>query len=537
MIDIRLLERWPALSRHPGALIAVARNVGDVEPAALLESVLLDRITQRDLSSTVDELLTAGEWRVAQDAIEVYADDDVANAMLGDVAIERERWLTGLRIRLLSLKARSSEVAGLAIPEEVPEEHALRRATGDAFVDALAHQVRDAEAQRRRRIEDGARAGVVPDVVLTRVEEALAHDHLAAAEWLLETCAASPRDVKAAWPTAVTASELSEPREVPRRRRWGWQTTVALAVSIVAGENLSRPPDFPDEWAVLPEDALGRAVLRLVDEADDAETDGDAARSLAEAVAIVVGDSFDPLLAAIPALTLRKPGSLSANRALQYVGDDNEVVATVSPLELLTVASDPHRRANLLRSVGIRIALPTALAREADWPHLDDVSLARYVAWLLDLLDLRAEEWFVETLVSVVDARSGLARALLAEVLGVASRTRLLSTDELITAWSTPRFSDLARASLEANMGSEDLCVVLAAVYWESATVTVADIVDAIDDLASVTLTLKQVDAAILRLVDQAVVVVEREDVRIHPRVRGMIVRAYPDVERALREF
>ena len=43
--------------------------------------------------------------------------------------------------------------------------------------------------------------------------------------------------------------------------------------------------------------------------------------------------------------------------------------------------------------------------------------MARYVAWLLDLLGVRAEAGFVETLVSATDARPLLARALLAEIL------------------------------------------------------------------------------------------------------------------------
>jgi hypothetical protein len=248
-----------------------------------------------------------------------------------------------------------------------------------------------------------------------------------------------------------------------------------------------------------------------------------------------VGDSYDALLATIPALTLRIPGTLSADGAIEFLEDTGDVLATVSPLELLTVASDPHRRANLLRSIGLRITLSTAIERETDWPSLDETSLARYVAWLLDLLGVRAEAGFAETLVSVVDARPSLARALLAEVLDIATRSRLLSIDELITAWSTPRFSDLARASLEAKVGVDDVCVLLAAVYWESATVTVADIVYAIDDIAGIALTTEQVAEAVCRLADRAVVIVERDHLRIEPRVRGMIARAYPDVERGLR--
>ena len=62
---------------------------------------------------------------------------------------------------LSELWARSNEVAGLAIPEEVPEEHARCRAAADAFVDALEGLVREAEAHRRQSIEDLAQTGDV----------------------------------------------------------------------------------------------------------------------------------------------------------------------------------------------------------------------------------------------------------------------------------------------------------------------------------------------------------------------------------------
>src|SRR5436190_17126333 len=107
MIDRRLLERWPGLPRHPEALVALASPDPDIPPATLLESVLLNRIAPRDLAATIDGLLTAGEWSVARDAIEVYADDDDASAMLDDVATEQVRWLTALRIRLVNLRARA----------------------------------------------------------------------------------------------------------------------------------------------------------------------------------------------------------------------------------------------------------------------------------------------------------------------------------------------------------------------------------------------------------------------------------------------
>jgi hypothetical protein len=252
----------------------------------------------------------------------------------------------------------------------------------------------------------------------------------------------------------------------------------------------------------------------------------------------MVGDEHDDLLAPLRGLGLDGDHALHGSDALGLLDAEGAILTWVSGFELLALISDPFRRANLLRTLGSRMSLADALDLRAAWPGLHEGPLARYVAWLLDFAGVRTEAGFVETLVSVVDARPLLARALLAEVLAGAARERLLTVEDVVTAWSTPRFSELARDAVEERLPAAERSALLAAVFWELPSVTVEEIREVVtdSDACATPLSDGELREALEGLDARRALRLEGDAVYLTPRLRGLIARAYPDIAGALRD-
>jgi hypothetical protein len=495
---------------------------------------------RRDLATTVEQLLEDGEWSVADAAIQEFADSegDGEETLRAAVGAERDGVLKNLRIHLLNLRARAAEVGGPSVPDQIPVEHARSRESAQRFVADLESRLREAEHERRAAIEARIADPELDDQVRILAREAVELDHLAAAEWFLGRAREGGPVVSNAWPMRASRGAISDPREVPRHRRWGWSEPLHEAVDWVAGTTSLRPPDFPTNWIAARDDMTGQAVVAAIRDAADAETDREKVGALERAVALMVGDEHDDLLAPLRGLGLDGDHALHGSDALGLLDAEGAILTWVSGFELLALISDPFRRANLLRTLGSRMSLADALDLRAAWPGLHEGPLARYVAWLLDFAGVRTEAGFVETLVSVVDARPLLARALLAEVLAGAARERLLTVEDVVTAWSTPRFSELARDAVEERLPAAERSALLAAVFWELPSVTVEEIREVVtdSDACATPLSDGELREALEGLDARRALRLEGDAVYLTPRLRGLIARAYPDIAGALRD-
>ena len=267
VIARELLQRWPALVRHPQALVELGRGADALEPLDLLESVLLERTVRRDLTTTVEQLLDDGEWSVAAAAIEDFPgaeSDEEEETLRATVAAERERVLRTLRIHLLSLRARAAEVAGPAVPDQIPVEHARSRTCAQRFLADLERKVREAERKRRTAIEVRIDDQALDEELRMLARDALEFDHLTAAEWFLGQARGGAAGVAHGWPLRRRSRDaVCDPREVPRRRRWGWSEPLHDAVEWVAGTTSLRPPDFPADWTARTTTRPARRLSRL----------------------------------------------------------------------------------------------------------------------------------------------------------------------------------------------------------------------------------------------------------------------------------
>jgi hypothetical protein len=177
---------------------------------------------------------------------------------------------------------------------------------------------------------------------------------------------------------------------------------------------------------------------------------------------------------------------------------------------LLSLLADPtHRKINLLRDVGSRLKLASAIPPDLDrlpLPVMDRGELTSYAGWVLDILNLPVNEpAVVDVLVHYVGGFERLHLHLLRVLFSTMHTRAPIALVDVERAWKSPAFRDAARLELLTPLESEPAArAVLGAALFvgghPGAEVAVADVALALDEFWDADLDDSRVVAALAGL-------------------------------------